>query len=153
MKKSISNPTLKSLEVLIGEWEVELSNASFLSSKLDKRKGTYSIELLENGGFLVIRQVFDKPPSPPLGSWVIGHDDSEENYSVLYYDDRGVSRRYEMSFNDSVWRIWRQAAPFWQRFEGKISKDGKTITAYWELSTDNGKNWEHDFDLTYKRIK
>jgi hypothetical protein len=153
MKKSVSNPALKPLEVLIGNWDVELSNASFLQSKSDKRKGTYRIELLENGGFLVIRQTFDKPPSPPVGSWIIGRDDSEENYSVLYYDDRGVSRRYEMSFNNTVWKIWREAPPFWQRFEAHISSDGQTITATWELSNDNGKNWEHDFDLIYQRAK
>jgi hypothetical protein len=148
MKKSIINPALKPIEVLIGKWEVELSNASFLSNKLDKLKMTATFELLENGNFIIQRQ--GETPLP-WSKWIISRDDSEQNYFMLYFDDRGVSRRYEMSFKDSVWKIWRQAPGFWQRFEGKISNDGKTITAYWEKSTNNGKDWEHDFDLTYKR--
>ncbi len=150
MKKSIKNPALKSLEILIGEWEMELTNASFLPSKSDKVKGLSTFEAIENGGFLIERQG-DIPL--PWSRCVIGRDDSDQNYSVLYFDDRGVSRKYEMSFNDNVWKKWRKAPSFWQRFEGKISKNGKTIKAYWELSTDNGKNWKHDFDLTYKRTK
>ena len=150
MKKSINNPALKSLEILIGEWEMELTNASFLPNKSDKIKGLSTFEVIENSGFLVERQG-DIPL--PWSRWVMGRDDSEQNYSVLYFDDRSVSRKYEMSFNDDVWRKWRSAPGFWQRFEGNISKDGKTIKAYWEVSTDNGKNWKHDFDLTYKRTK
>lgn len=150
MEKSINNPALKSLEFLIGEWQMELSNTSFLPNKSDKMKGFSTFEVIENGGFLVERQG-DTPLT--WARWVIGIDDSEQNYFVLYFDDRGVSRKYDMNFKDGVWKKWREAPGFWQRFEGKISKDRKTIKAYWELSTDNGKNWKHDFDLTYKRTK
>jgi len=38
-----------------------------------------------------------------------------------------------------------------QRFSGRISDDGNTITASWEKST-GGANWEHDFDMAYRRI-
>lgn len=150
MKKSINNPALKSLEFLIGEWQMELSNTSFLPKKSDKIKGFSSFEMIENGGFLVERQGNNLLT---WARWVIGIDDSEQHYFVLYFDDRGVSRKYDMNFKDGVWKKWRKAPGFWQRFDGKISKDGKTIKAYWELSTDNGKNWKHDFDLIYKRTK
>lgn len=149
MKRSIINPAIKPLEILIGDWEMELTNASFLPKKSDKIKGLTTFEVTENGGFLVERQG-DIPL--PWSRWVIGRDDSEQNYTVLYFDDRGVSRKYEMNFKNDVWKKWRKATDFWQRFEGKISKDGKTIKAYWELSTDSGKTWKHDFDLTYTRI-
>lgn len=145
------NPALKSLEVLVGDWEMELSNASFLPSPSDTVKGHVTFDWLENGGFLVMRQG-DKPPSPPAASWVIGRDGSAENYSILYFDSRGVSRRYEMSFNSGVWKIWRESPGFWQRYEGKVSEDGNTITAHWENSPD-GKKWEHDFDMTYTRAE
>lgn len=146
-----TNPALKSLQVLAGDWEMELSNASFLPSPSAKVVSHVSIEWLEYGGFLVMRQG-DKPPGPPAASWVIGRDDSVQDYSILYFDSRGVSRRYEMSLNDGIWKMWRSAPGFSQRYEGKISEDGNTITAHWEKSTD-GKKWEHDFDMTYTRVE
>jgi hypothetical protein len=57
-----------------------------------------------------------------------------------------------MSFDDGLWKMWRDSPNFSQRFEGKFSGDGETIHAHWEKSLD-GKTWEHDFSLTYKRIK
>jgi hypothetical protein len=55
-----------------------------------------------------------------------------------------------MSFSESVWKIWREAPGFWQRYEGTLSNDGNTITAHWEKSAD-GTKWEHDFDVTYTK--
>lgn len=96
-----TNLALKSLQVLVGDWDMELSNASFLPSPSAKVSGHVSFEWLENGGFLVMRQG-DKPPGPPAASWVIGRDDSVQDYSILYFDSRGVSRIYEMSLNDGI---------------------------------------------------
>lgn len=53
-----------------------------------------------------------------------------------------------MTFEDRLWRIWRNAAGFHQRFEGRLRLDGRIIEAQWEKSAD-GKTWEHDFDLKY----
>ena len=56
-----------------------------------------------------------------------------------------------MSLRDGVWKLWRDAPGFSQRFEGRFSDDGKTISGRWEKSAD-GVQWEHDFDLTYTRV-
>jgi hypothetical protein len=144
------NPALKSLEVLVGDWEVELSNASFLPNPSDTATGHVSFEWLQDGAFLMMR-MGDNLSAAPDATWLIGRDDSTPNYTVLYYDSRGVSRIYQMSFSDSVWKMWREAPGFSQRFEGKVSNDGKTITARWEKSPD-GTTWQHDFDLTYTKI-
>jgi hypothetical protein len=53
-----------------------------------------------------------------------------------------------MTLEDGVWRIGRSAPGFNQRFEGRISVDGRTLEAHWEKSAD-GETWERDFDLTY----
>lgn len=94
----------------------------------------------------------DKPPSPSAAIWLISRDESTPDYTVLYYDARRVSRVYEMSFSESVWKIWRESPGFWQRYEGKLSNNGNTITAHGEKSSD-GTKWEHDFNITYTRIK
>lgn len=144
------NPALKQLDVLVGEWETELSNASFLPRPSDTGKGRVSFEWVQDGAFLVMR-MGDKPPRAPEALWLISRDESTPNYIVLYYDARSVSRIYEMSFSNRVWKMWRAAPGFWQRYEGTVSLDGKTITAQWEKSSD-GAIWEHDFDLTYTKV-
>jgi len=145
------NPALKPLEGLVGDWEMEISNASFLPRPSDRVKGgPVLIEWVQDGAFLVIH-MGDKSPGPPQALWLIDRDDSTPNYTMLYYDARSVSRIYEMSFSEGVWKMWREAPGFWQRYEGTVSKDGKTITAHWEKSSD-GSRWEHDFDVTYTKL-
>jgi hypothetical protein len=87
----------------------------------------------------------------PNATMIIGRDDSAETYFVLYFDSRDVSRVYQMSLVDGVWKMWREAPGFWQRFTGRFSDDGNTIMASWEKSGD-GSNWKHDFDLTYSKV-
>jgi hypothetical protein len=143
------NPALKDLEVFVGDWDVEVSRASFLPDPSTTVNGYASIEWLESGAFLVIHQ--GAKAGPPFSIWVIGRDESTEMYKMFYFDDRGVSRIYDMSFDGEVWKIWREAPGFFQRFTGTFSKDGKSIAAQWEKSSD-GKTWEHDFDLTSTKL-
>jgi hypothetical protein len=138
------NPMLKDLEGLIGDWEMELSNAAFLPHPNDTVKGQVSFEWIENGAFLGMRMGKD-------ALWLISRDDSKPDYQVFYYDARSVSRIYEMSFSRNMWKLWRNSPHFSQRYEGIISKDGHTITGKWVKSSD-GITWEHDFDVTYTRI-
>ncbi len=50
MKKSDSsqpNPALKDLQILIGQWEMEISNAAFLPDRSATVKGAVSFEWVE----------------------------------------------------------------------------------------------------------
>jgi hypothetical protein len=145
------NPALKELEVLVGEWEMELSHSAFLPNPSDTVKGRVSFEWVEGGAFMEMRQG-EKPPNPPAALWLIGRDESEKGYEILYFDARAVSRIYQMTFENGVWKMWRESPGFSQRYEGRLSSDRNTIEAHWEKSSD-GKNWEHDFDMTYKRAR
>ena len=145
------NPALKDLAVLAGEWDMELSNSAFLPNPSDTVKAHVAFEWVEDGAFLEMRQR-DKPSGPPAAIWLIHCDESSGAYEAFYYDGRGVSRIYQMSFDGHVWKMWRESPGFSQRYEGTISDDGNTIRAHWDKSTD-GKQWEHDFDMTYTRAK
>jgi hypothetical protein len=140
------NPALRQLQILIGEWNVEVSHASFLPDPKATQTGRASFEWLD-GAFLVFRD-----HSPPQSTSVIGRNESLDTYSMLYYDSRGVSRIYDMSFSGGVWKLWREDPDFFQRFEGKISDDGNSITGCWEIAAD-GTEWKHDFDITYTRSR
>ncbi len=144
------NPALKSLEVLAGDWEMELSSAAFLPDPASSVKGAVSFEWVQDGAFLVM-SMGDQLSGSPNAIWLISRDESNPNYTVLYYDARNVSRVYAMSFSESLWKMWREAPGFWQRYEGTLSKNNKAITAHWEKSSD-GINWEHDFDVIYTKV-
>jgi hypothetical protein len=147
MQPQTPNPTLSDLEALIGEWSLEIL---FPADPTTPVRGSVSCEWLEGGAFLIMRSGIDW--SGPSGSVaVIGRDDKAETYSMLYFDARGVSRIYEMSFGDGVWKQWRSAPGFSQRFTGTLSDDGSTIAARWEKSSD-GSHWDYDFDLVYTRV-
>lgn len=137
------NPALKPLKFLLGDWEMELSNAVFLPDPKTTIEGEASFEWIESGAFLVMRMGED-------ATWLISRDGSMENYKIFYFDTRMVSRVYEMSLTDDTWKIWRNSPDFSQRFEGKIDTNHKIINAYWEKSMD-GKKWEHDFDVMYRK--
>ncbi len=144
------NPALVELEFLSGEWDMELSNAPFLSSRNDTAHGRVIFVWVEDGAFLVMRQGAQSG-TPPSARWAIGRDESSPYFKVLYCDNRGVSRIYEMSLAEGIWRLWRDDPGFSQRFEGRVSPNRKTIVAHWEKSFD-GESWEHDFDVTYRRL-
>ena len=84
MKKTVSknqNHALKRLGILIGEWKMELSNASFLPSSSDTVIGHVSFEWLEGGAFLVM-YMGNKPPATPDAIWLISRDESVQNYAI-----------------------------------------------------------------------
>lgn len=104
-------------------------------------------------GFLKVigRWSFLKPPfCTKAATWMIGRDDSGSHYTVLYSDERGVSRVYAMTLDHATWRIWRENEEFSQRFEAVVSADHDLISGHWEKRTGGGA-WEHDFAVTYRR--
>ena len=141
------NPALADLAPLIGDWRVTVSNASFLSEG-STLSGTTSFSWLDDA-LIVMRSEFPEG-GPPRSTSVIGRNESLDTYSMLYYDARGVSRTYTMGFDVDTWMLLRQDPDFYQRFVGRL--DGDTISAEWQISTDAGVTWEHDFDLTYERL-
>ena len=145
---SIPNPALEPFRVLIGNWNTTGTHALIPDTILH---GRTSFEWLEGGAFLVMRSEIDEP-GIPSGIAIIGSDDSTKEYFMLYFDERGVSRKYEVSLGDNIWKWWRNAPGFFQRYQGITAEDGNTIIGKGELSKD-GSTWEKDLDLTYKRVE
>jgi hypothetical protein len=141
------NPALAPLGVLIGTWQT-VGTHPLVPGKTFH--GRTSFKWLEGGAFLIMRSQIDEPEIPS-GIAILGTDDSNGEWSMLYFDERGVSRRYQTSFQDHEWRWWRNAPELSQRFIGMVSSDGRTITSRGELSRD-GEHWEPDLALTYTRV-
>jgi hypothetical protein len=114
-------------------------------------EGRTTFEWLPGAPLLIQRSHHDLPEAPD-GVSVFGCDGKNDAYFMLYTDDRDVQRIYAMSLDDDgVWKLWRDGDPFPQRFTGRISEDGRTITGRHEKAMD-GRTWETDFDITYTKL-
>lgn len=137
-----TNPALRPLELLVGDWEMELFNAEFLPDPETRARGSATFAWVEQGAALVMRQGEN-------ATWIIGRDEDVDDFHVLYSDNRGVSRVYRMTFDERRWTLQRNTTKFSQRFEATV--DRTTIEGRWEKSFDSGKNWEHDFNINYTK--
>ncbi|HZT97472.1 MAG TPA: hypothetical protein VFB34_11625 [Chloroflexota bacterium] len=129
---------------------MELYGATFLPDSDARMTGTFTVDWIEGGTAIAMRQSVGE--GPPEATWIIGRDESEGGFMVLYADDRCVSRMYHMTFAPPDGLIWRTTRDFSQRFEAVVAPDGETIKGAWKKSVDGGKTWEHDFNLDYVRI-
>ena len=140
------NAALQPLGVLVGTWNTVGTHPLVPGVTFH---GRTSFDWLEGGAFLIMHSEIDEPQIPS-GIAIFGTDDTTGECSMLYFDERGVSRRYEVSIKDNVWKWWRNTPEFSQRFAGTIAVDGRTIDGRGELSRD-GTNWEGDLQLKYTR--
>jgi hypothetical protein len=145
---SIPNPALEPLTVLVGKWKTVGTHPMVPGKTFH---GHTSFSWLEGGAFLIMHSEIDEPEIPS-GIAVFGTDDDTAGaFYMLYFDERGVSRKYEASLRDNTWKWWRDAPQFSQRFTGSIVDEGRTIVGKGQLSRDGGK-WEGDLELTYTRM-
>lgn len=104
--------------------------------------------------FLVQRTEIAIPEAPDSLA-IVSADPQTGAYTQHYYDSRGVVRLYAMTLAAGVWTLTRESPDFTplefaQRFTGTFSEDGNTISGAWEKRLSGG-DWEHDFDLIYRR--
>lgn len=138
--------SMKPFAILVGEWKMVGTHPALPSEV----HGHSSFSWLIQDGLLLWHFDWERDCGIPSALSVIGHDDSVQNCSMLYSDERGVSRIYQMSLEDGVWKMWRDVPGFSQRMTGMISSDGNTMTCHGELSRD-GSHWEQDLDVIYMR--
>jgi hypothetical protein len=148
MSQAARKAALERLQAFIGEWSVK---ASFPGSP----PGRSVFEWALAGQYLMQRT--EAPDPAPDSIAIVAIDPKTANYTQHYFDSRGVVRLYAMTFSRRVWTLTRTSPDFSpldfsQRFTGKFSADGNTISGTWEILHD-GKKWERDFDLTYTRVR
>jgi hypothetical protein len=145
-KALIPNPALKPLEVLIGDWQTSGSHPYLPNTTL---LGRVSFEWLEGGAFLIMRSEIDNPKFPD-GVEIFGSDDAAKEFFMLHFDERGTSRKYNVSMTGKQLKWWRDEPSFSQRVTITIEDDGNKMVSKGEMSRD-GAAWEDDLSLTYER--
>lgn len=147
-KAMIPNPALLPLSGLVGEWET-IGTHPYLPGMI--LHGHTSFNWIEEGAFLAMHSENDEGKIPS-GIAIFGSDDASGEFFMLYFDERKVSRKYEVSFQDNVFKWWRHHPEFSQRFTWELTDSGNTIIGKGEMCKD-GTNWEKDLELRYKRVK
>jgi hypothetical protein len=144
----IPNPRLAVFKPFIGAWTTEGSHSMMPGIRLH---GRTIFEWHEGGGFLCVRSEIDEPGIPSAVA-LIGSDDEAGALTMLYFDERTVSRRFDVAMEGSVLRWWRSAPGFSQRCVLTASPDGDTLRGVSSLSKDD-VSWEQDLELRYARAK
>ncbi len=152
-----SNSILDQLNVFVGNWEMEASKDG-----IPLARAMTNFKWHENKAFMIHHSEAEPPLPTTPQIWldnnpnpivvIIGLDDFTKQFFYNYSDARGVRRAYQMSLENGVWKIWGRAAEkFFQRFEGRFITNNDIIIGKWESSED-GKNWNLDFDVKYTKL-
>jgi hypothetical protein len=148
---------LARLGVFVGEWILEVrfpGDEPVLSIAKEGPQARSRFEWALDEQFLLQRTEIPIPEAPDSLT-IISVDLETGAYTQHYYDSRGVTRLYAMTFDTRVWTLTRESPDFSrldfaQRFTGTFSADGNSISGAWEKRFDGG-DWHHDFALTYRR--
>jgi hypothetical protein len=135
---------MTSFDALIGTWSTEASHPQIEGTVL----GRTTWEWLEGGRFLIQRIHNDHEQFPDSIS-VIGPPEDGERLLMEYFDSRGVRRTYNISLDDGVLRIWREAPGFDQRLSATLDDDA--FTGLWQVARTPG-GWQDDVAISYRRI-
>ena len=141
------NPALQPLAPLVGQWRTTGSHPLVPGATFH---GRTSFEWHENGAFILMRSEIDEAEVPSAVA-IIGSDDAAGTLTMMYFDERDVSRRYTVETADGVVRWHRDEAGFAQRMVLTVAPDGTRLEAQGTMSKDGGP-WEDDLQLSYERM-
>jgi hypothetical protein len=150
------HPENERLAPLIGAWSMAMvMPGEKAPDELPDVGARVTFEWMGEKAFLLQRWTVPIPEAPD-GLAVVGWDVGRGTFLQHYFDERGVARVYEMSFDGGVWTLERRKADFSpfefsQRFTGTLTDDGKRIDGIWEIAHDR-ETWKKDFDLIYTRL-
>ena len=139
------NPALESLDVLIGEWSLTLTNAWFLESLEVEQHGRASARWLGDA-FIELEANLE---GEPLWHFVFGRSDTNGELVALYHDPRPTSRVFHTTFVGDTLTLLRQDPDFHQRFIATVT--AARIQGHWDASDEAGSSWRKDFDLILGR--
>lgn len=146
-KAFLPNSILTPFTVLVGEWKTTGAHPYFPGVVLH---GRAIFEWTEGGAFLIMRSEIDHPDFPS-GISIIGSDDGTGEFFMLYFDERGVSRKYDIVLTKKGLSWSRIDPAFSQRFTISIEDESTKMIGKGEMS-QNGAVWSKDLDLTYIKV-
>jgi hypothetical protein len=145
-KAQIPNPALQPFDRIVGEWRTTGTHPGVPNTTLH---GRTSFAWQDGGAFLVWRSQIDDPRFPNCIA-VFGSDDEAKTTFISYFDERGISRKYDIILGaDGDFIMQRIDPKFSQRMSFTIGADRMACKG--KMSRDGGA-WEGDLSLTYERM-
>jgi hypothetical protein len=144
----VPNPALRSFEALVGEWQTTGRHPLVPGTTFH---GRTSFAWHEGGAFVIMHSEIDEP-GIPSGVAVFGSDDATASYFMLYFDERGISRKYDVTMTGKVLTWWREEPSLSQRATITVDEGGTRMIMKGEMSRDGGA-WEGDLSMTSVRVR
>src|SRR3954447_17368301 len=138
-----NEPDMRPFDALIGTWTTEATHP-MLDGVVP---GRVTFEWLDCERFLVQRSSHDSDVVPNSMS-VLGPPEDGDGLVMEYFDSRGVRRTYRTSLDDGVWRYWRDAPGFDQRFSAPL--DVEAFEGHGQLARTPGA-WQDDLHVSFRR--
>jgi len=141
------NPALRPLSFLIGTWRTEGTHPKVPDRTFH---GRTFFAWHQGGAFLISHSEIDEPEIPS-GVAIFGSDDVAKQLFMIYFDERGVSRKYDVTVgkNEMTWH--RDNPEFSQRMTTRAEPGGDRMTSTGQMS-ENGGPWQDDLSLVYTRM-
>ena len=147
MDQPTAENALRALEPLVGEWTAEFA---WPTGEPWPGGGRSTFAWDASHSFVIWSSAVELPEAPASTSY-IGCDAANGTYSMLYADERTVSRIFAMTIDDRGWTLSREGEPFDQRFVAEFRDGGDTMDARWEKAEDDGE-LALDFTVVYRRV-
>lgn len=132
---------MSALDRLLGTWEITMHH----SSMTETVSGRQRYDRVLDGAFVLQRWTYDHPDFPDAMALL-----SEDRYH--YFDVRGITRVFEFKVDDAGWSMIHLDDDFSQRYTARF-RGPDVMESTGEKSHDNGLTWQHDFTMTYLRVK
>jgi hypothetical protein len=135
----------KVADIFLGDWTLTVTNQWWLEDPTTVISGKASCEWLGDS-FLRLQAAFE---GVPAWEFIFGRSDARDQNVVLYHDERGVQRVFNLTVEGDTWEMSRTDPDFHQRFVGRV--EGQRIVAQTDASDDEGDTWRKDFDIIFER--
>ena len=145
-RAAVPNPVLAPLAFLIGEWETQGTHPMRPGQTLS---GRTSFRWTEGGAFLTMRQEVDDPDFPD-GVAIVGSDHSAGSFGMLYFDERGTSRRMEVEVGERAIAWRHEDAKFAQKLTLSAEGDDRLVSK--GLMSEYGGPWKDDLSQVFTRF-
>jgi hypothetical protein len=143
----IPNEALQPFAPFLGEWRTTGIHPLMPGTTFHGRT-SFACHL--GGAFVIMHSEIDEP-EVPNGVAVIGSDDAAGTFTMVYFDERGVSRRYDVTVADRQLAWSRDDHKLAQRNVLTLDATGDTMSGAGRMSRGGGA-WEDDLALDYTRV-
>ena len=111
-------------QIFVGDWSLTITNQWWLDDPATVTSGTATCDWLGDS-FVRLQGEID---GTPTWDFVFGRSDAREEFVVLYHDERGVLRVFELTLDGDNWTMLRTDPDLHQRFVGRVEQIASSVT-------------------------